>query len=105
MGAPAFALIFPAGVLVNAVFFHVLPTVVARRPNPGFLTAVLLYLPIGIWAYVAAADDGVLSAATVFVSVVGGATAMAAVIAVPMLQRRFRYPDVPATPPPAPPGG
>jgi hypothetical protein len=97
--APAFALIFPAGVLVNAVFFHILPTLQARRPNPGFFTAVLLYLPIGVWAYVAAADDGVLGAATLIVSVFLGAAAMLSVIALLMLQRPFRYPDAPEAPP------
>ena len=42
----------------------------------------------------AADDDGVLSAATVIVSVVLGALAMASVIVVLLLQRNLRYPDV-----------
>jgi hypothetical protein len=92
--APAFALAFPAAILVNALFFHLLPSVQARRPNPGFFTAMILYLPIGIWAYVAAADDGVLSAATLIASVLLGAIAMASVLALLMLQRPFHYPDV-----------
>jgi hypothetical protein len=80
--------------LVNAIFFHFLPTIQARRPNPGFFSALLLYLPIGIWAYVAASDDGVLGAATLIVSLVIGVLAMASVIVLLGLQRDFRYPDV-----------
>jgi hypothetical protein len=91
--APAFALAFPALALVNALFFHVAPSIQAHRPNPGLFSAVLLYLPIGVWSYVAASDDGELSAATLVVSVVLGALAMASVIALLVLQRRLRYPD------------
>jgi len=96
--APAFALAFPAAVLVNAVFFHLLPTLQARRPNPGLFSALLLYLPIGVWAYVAAAEDGVLGAGTLILSLALGAAAMASVVVLLVLQRRFRYPDVPTTP-------
>jgi hypothetical protein len=94
--APAFALAFPALCLVNAVFFHILPSVMADRPNPGLFTAVLLYLPIGIWAYAAASSDGVLSAGTVILSLALGIIAMASVLALLAIQRRFRYPDAPA---------
>ena len=92
--APAFALAFPALALINAVFFHFLPTIQAKRPNPGFFTALILYLPIGIWSYVAASDDGVLNVGTVILSLVIGALAMASAIVVLVLQPRFRYPDV-----------
>lgn len=90
---------------VNAVFFHFLPTLLARRPSPGFFTALLLYLPIGIWAYIAAARDGVLGAATLIVSVILGAAAMAGVVVLLVLQRRFRYPDSPPDRGAASPGG
>jgi Protein of unknown function with HXXEE motif len=92
--APGFSLALPAGVLVNTVFFHVLPTVSARRPNPGVFTAVALYIPIAGWAYRAAVQDGVLSAGTVILSVCLGALAMASVIAILVLRKHFRYPDV-----------
>ncbi len=97
--APAFALAFPALSLINALFFHLLPTVQARRPNPGFLTAMLLYLPIGFWAYLAAGSDGVLNLATVVLSVVIGAVAMASAIVLLAIQPRLHYSDVDPTPP------
>jgi hypothetical protein len=91
--APAFALSLPAALLINTLSFHVLPSVTARRPNPGLFTAVLLYLPISIWAFVAAGDDGVLDAGTLALSVLVGAVGMTSVIAVLMLKKRFRYAD------------
>jgi hypothetical protein len=94
--APGFALAYPALCLINAAFFHVLPTVAARRPNPGFFTAVLLYIPIGIWAYAAASSDGVLDAGTLVLSIVLGAVAMASAIVMLVIQRGLRYPDAEA---------
>lgn len=92
--AAAFALALPAGLLINALFFHLLPSITARQPNPGCFTAVALYLPIGVWTYVAAADDGVLDAGTLVLSIVLGAAGMASVIVMLLLQKRFRYADV-----------
>lgn len=92
--APAFALALPAGLLIDAVFFHFLPSITARRPNPGWFTAASLYVPISVWAYVAAGDDGVLHGGTLVLSLALGAVGMASVIAVLMLKTRFRYPDV-----------
>jgi hypothetical protein len=92
--APGFALALPAALLINAVFFHVLPSLTARRPNPGLFTAVALYLPVGVWAYVAAGDGGVLDAGIVVLSLVLGAAAMASVIVILALKKRFRYADI-----------
>jgi hypothetical protein len=59
--APGLALAFPALMLVNAVFFHIVPFFVTRgRFSPGLVTAVLLFLPIGTACYVVANDTGVL---------------------------------------------
>lgn len=93
--APAFALGFAALVLINAVFFHILPSVQARHPNPGCFTAVLLYVPIGIWAYAAAGDDGRLSFGVVVGSLLIGAAVMAAALGVLLLGQRVGYADDP----------
>jgi hypothetical protein len=91
--APAFALALPAGLVIDVVFFHLLPSITARRPNPGCFTGVVLYLPISVWAYAAAGDDGVLDAGTLALSVVLGAVVMASVVVLLVLQKRFRYAD------------
>ena len=56
---PALSLLIPSLALVNAVFFHILPTIVQHRVSPGIYTAVLLYVPLSSWALVGAARDGV----------------------------------------------
>jgi hypothetical protein len=55
---------------------------------------VTLYLPIGVWAYGAAGDDGMLDAGTLVLSLVLGAAAMASVIVILALKKRVRYADV-----------
>jgi Protein of unknown function with HXXEE motif len=56
---PVASLVIPAATLVNAVFFHILPTVVQGRAAPGIYTAALLYLPFSTWAFIDARRDGV----------------------------------------------
>jgi hypothetical protein len=56
---PALSLVIPAATLVNAVFFHLLPTLVQRRVSPGIYTAVFLYMPFSSWAFVSAVRQGV----------------------------------------------
>jgi len=56
---PALSLVIPSATLVNAVFFHILPTVVQQQRSPGVYTAALLYLPFSTWALVGASRDGV----------------------------------------------
>ncbi len=73
---PEVSLMFPALALINAVFFHIGPTILQRRFSPGLITATLLFLPIGIWAYVSASADGVLSWWVTLISVLGGALLM-----------------------------
>jgi hypothetical protein len=74
---PEVSLAFPALALVNAVLFHIGPTVRQRLFSPGLLTAVILFLPVGTCSYYGAYLDGVLSVETVVVSVVGGGLLMA----------------------------
>jgi len=44
--APGFALGLPAPLPVGAAWGHLRPTIQAKRPNPGFFTAMLLYIPL-----------------------------------------------------------
>jgi Protein of unknown function with HXXEE motif len=56
---PSFALMFPAVMLINAFFFHVLPVIVKKKFSPGLITALILFFPIGIYAFKTASDLGV----------------------------------------------
>jgi uncharacterized protein with HXXEE motif len=102
--APVWALSLPALCLVNAVGFHVVPSLAAGRPNPGLFSACTLYLPISIWCYLAARQDGVLGSVELFASLALGAAAMAAAIGVLVLAKRYRYADRPEGETVAPPG-
>ena len=75
---PVLSLLIPSLTLVNAVIFHILPTIVESRVSPGVYTATLLYLPFSSWALVGAARDGVprKAIATAFVA---GALLMVAI--------------------------
>jgi hypothetical protein len=78
VAVPWVALGFAALMIINAVFFHVLPMITARgRYSPGAATAVVFFLPIAIAAYWEAASAGLLDAGTVIGSLLIGAGLMA----------------------------
>jgi hypothetical protein len=79
---PGLALAFPALMLINATFFHVLPFARSggRRFSPGLATAVVLFYPIGIACYWRASHDGTLRMRTLIGSLVLGALLMASPI-------------------------
>jgi len=77
---PALSLIVPSATLVNAVFFHILPTIAQGRVSPGVYTAAFLYLPFSSWALVGAARDGVPRIA-IATAVVGGTLVMTSIVA------------------------
>jgi hypothetical protein len=55
---PAVALGFPGLMLINGVMMHVLPVLVKRgRFSPGVITAVVLFVPLGIFTMKAAQPD------------------------------------------------
>jgi hypothetical protein len=74
---PALSLAYPALMVINAIFFHVLPFVITKKYSPGLFSAVLLFLPIGIWLFYGAEKDGVLSVTTTVSAFVLGAGLMA----------------------------
>ena len=76
---PVLSLVIPSATLVNAVFFHILPTIAQSRVSPGLYTAALLYVPFSSWALVGAARDGVARTA-IATAMVAGTLMMASVV-------------------------
>lgn len=74
---PIFALIIPALMLINGLFFHILPTLLQKTISPGVITAILLFIPISIWVYYGAYQDGKLDALTLIGSLILGGLLMA----------------------------
>lgn len=89
--APAVSLAIPALFIINAVFFHMLPSARSEKLTPGTLSAVVIYLPVAVWMYWAAAEDGVLSFGTVVLSILLGAALMAYPIAVLLLKSKLGW--------------
>lgn len=56
---PVRNLVIPAATLVNAIGFHIIPSIAERHVAPGLYTAVLLYVPFSSLALGGAAHDGV----------------------------------------------
>jgi hypothetical protein len=70
--APSLSLMMPAIIAINALFFHILLTVVQWRISPGTGTSILFFVPAATWAYYGAYRDGVLTRRAVIVSASGG---------------------------------
>jgi len=76
--APGVALAYAAVLLINAIFFHIAPMFMTRgRFSPGLITAILLFLPIGVASYWKAAEGGLLDGWTLMSSLLLGAVLMA----------------------------
>lgn len=69
---PSFALSPAALVVLNATGFHLGASLLTADYSPGTATALLLFVPLGLSAYAAAARDGVLNARVVVLSALGG---------------------------------
>jgi hypothetical protein len=75
---PLAPLVFASLMLINAVFFHVLPVLRFKgRFSPGVATAVVLFLPVGVAIWKRAADEGSLDPVSVVIGIAGGASLMA----------------------------
>lgn len=89
--APAISLAVPALFIINALFFHMLPSARAERLTPGTISAVFIYLPVAAWMFWAAGDDGHLNFGTFVLSFILGAVFMAWPIAVLYLKGRIGW--------------
>ena len=69
---PILALSMTAVFGVNAIFFHIGPTIITRVWSPGTFTATVLYLPCVGLVYWGAYQDGVLSPLTLWGSIALG---------------------------------
>lgn len=52
------ALIYPGFMLINAIFFHIIPIIRFRNFSPGIITAILLFLPVIGFSYYYALQNG-----------------------------------------------
>lgn len=74
---PVIALVFASLMLINAVFFHILPTIRTRIYSPGTVTALVLFLPLGVATFRAAVRNGDADIRTCLIALGGGVVLMA----------------------------
>jgi hypothetical protein len=82
---PTLSLVIPSATLVNAIFFHIVPTLVQGRIAPGLYTAAFLYVPFSSWALVGARRDGVPRASIAWAFLAGTVMMTAVVLSARML--------------------
>lgn len=73
---PIIALAYPGLMLINTIFFHIMPVIIKKKFSPGVITACLLFLPICFFTYKQAIDNGI-SISTILGSIFIGALIMA----------------------------
>jgi hypothetical protein len=74
---PTFSLMFPSLMVVNALFFHIMPYVRSKRKfSPGMITAIFLFLPIGLGSFNMAIGLGVHTK-SILIAALCGALVMA----------------------------
>ena len=87
---PGVALGFPGLMLINGVFMHVLPFVLGRgRFSPGLITALLLFIPLGV----AAMKSVAFNPAILITAFLVGAALLATPIGFLLLKHKFQYFD------------
>jgi hypothetical protein len=88
---PALALSFPALMLINATFFHVMPFIRFRgRFSPGLISALVLFYPVGIACYWRAISDGI-GGAGIAISAALGVALMAAPVVLLLIKDRAYF--------------
>ncbi|MDP6601073.1 MAG: HXXEE domain-containing protein [Phycisphaerales bacterium] len=88
---PMLALSLTAVWGVNAIFFHIGPTLYMRVWSPGTFTATLLYLPVVALVYWGAHADGVLNAPALWGSITLGFVLMFGLVGAVRLARSIQH--------------
>jgi uncharacterized protein with HXXEE motif len=75
---PLAPLVFASLMMINAVFFHIVPFVRMRGHfSPGLITAIVLFFPAALAVWLRAKSDGVVDLQTGMLAIGGGAMLMA----------------------------
>jgi hypothetical protein len=86
---PLFSYLFVGLAAVNALFAHTGTTLVKRKFSPGLLTSLFLFIPICTWAYIVAAQKGILTVSFLLITLFGGFLIMLFPIALQKLKHKI----------------
>lgn len=88
---PYISLMFPALMVINAIFFHILPTIIKRKFSPGVLTSIFLFLPLSYIAYYEAYKQNLFSIQLLFITISGGIIIMLYPIFLQKIKDKIKY--------------
>jgi Protein of unknown function with HXXEE motif len=74
---PIAPLAFGGLMLVNAIFFHVIPVLTTRRFSPGLMTALIIFLPLSVALFWFALANELVTSKTAIAGLMVGAVIMA----------------------------
>ncbi|MES2217228.1 MAG: HXXEE domain-containing protein [Pseudomonadota bacterium] len=86
---PAFALLFPALMLIKSVLFYLIPLVFKARFRPGVFSSIVLFIPLACWTFNGAYNDDMITPVVVIVAFALGALLLALPMLFYRLKRRF----------------
>jgi ACR3 family arsenite efflux pump ArsB len=62
--------------IINALFFHIVPTIISRKLSPGIFTSIILFIPLSIYTFYKVSKQYELSAKSLVIAIIGGAIVM-----------------------------
>jgi hypothetical protein len=85
---PVFSYMFIGLAATNGLFAHIGSTIVTRKFSPGLITSVFLFIPICIWAYIIAKQQGILTLSFLFITLGGGLMIMSFPILLQLIKHK-----------------
>jgi hypothetical protein len=88
---PSMGLAIPGLMVVNGLLFHLVPTLLHLRPNPGFLSALFLFAPLSLYIFRGALREGLASRRQVLWAIGVGAALQAVPLVLLALKPTLGY--------------
>lgn len=66
------SLMFTSLMFINAVFFHLLPTIIFRTFSPGLITSIILFIPLSVLIFINALSLPGFNYKSFIISITGG---------------------------------
>jgi hypothetical protein len=85
---PLVSCTFAGLALVNALTAHIGATIAKRVWSPGIITSIVLFIPLGVWAYYDCYYKGFIDTAGIVITVVAGFLIMCVPIAYQLIKNR-----------------
>jgi hypothetical protein len=90
---PVFSYMFVGLAAINGLFAHIGTTIVKRKFSLGLITSVFLFLPVCTWAYIIAAEKGILTLPFMSITLGGALLIMLFPIFLQLIKHKINYID------------